>query len=129
MLKMRFQINYKECKFNKTDLSIVFPNKFQINYKECKYKIPRIGADGRLRFRLTIRNVNHRSLQLRYSSLHCFRLTIRNVNYTKSFFTNSLKLSLINYKVVLCQYFGHKKSNFFMLHFQLIIHIVLVSCN
>ncbi|EOR28115.1 transposase [Clostridium sartagoforme AAU1] len=31
--------------------------------------------------------------------------------------------------LVLCQYFGHKKSNFFMLHFLLIIHIDLESCN
>ena len=28
-----------------------------------------------------------------------------------------LEQKLINSTVVLCQYFGHKKSNFFMLHF------------
>ena len=34
-----------------------------------------------------------------------------------------------SYQLVLCQYLGHKKSNFFMLHFWLIIHIDLESCN
>lgn len=35
----------------------------------------------------------------------------------------------INEEVVLCQYLGHEKSNFFMIHFWLIIHIDLESCN
>ena len=35
----------------------------------------------------------------------------------KSMISNGSRSSYSKTKVVLCQYFGHKKSNFFMLHF------------